>query len=96
MTNFTETRKCAAAARWECPSSTKATTRSRRAIGCGLPISYPHICYANRESQIKSLGYPESDKSQHALENQKTEAKIGVRVLNRMTGLGHPRFERTA
>ena len=29
-------------------------------------------------------------------ENQKTEAKIGARVLNRMTGLGCPRFERTA
>ncbi len=29
-------------------------------------------------------------------ENQKTEAKIGVRVLNRMTGLGRPSFERTA
>ena len=29
------------------------------------------------------------------LENQRTEAKIGVRVLNRMTGLGCPRFERT-
>ena len=29
-------------------------------------------------------------------ENQKTEAKIGVRVLNRMTGLGRPGFERTA
>ena len=28
--------------------------------------------------------------------NQKTEAKIGVRVLNRMTGLGRPHFERTA
>jgi hypothetical protein len=28
--------------------------------------------------------------------NQKTEAKIGVRVLNRMTGLGRPNFERTA
>ncbi|MEP2658712.1 MAG: IS5/IS1182 family transposase, partial [Sedimentitalea sp.] len=32
----------------------------------------------------------------HEFENQKTEAKIGVRVLNRMTGLGRPRFERTA
>ncbi len=30
------------------------------------------------------------------LGNQKTEAKIGVRVLNRMTGLGRPSFERTA
>ncbi|MEP2473260.1 MAG: hypothetical protein ABJH45_17145 [Paracoccaceae bacterium] len=30
------------------------------------------------------------------LENQKTEAKIGVRIFNRMTGLGHPSFERTA
>ena len=30
------------------------------------------------------------------LDNQRTEAKIGVRVLNRMTGLGCPRFERTA
>ncbi|WP_353055711.1 transposase [Epibacterium ulvae] len=29
-------------------------------------------------------------------ENQKTEAKIGFRVLNRMTGPGRPRFERTA
>jgi len=32
----------------------------------------------------------------HTIENQKTEAKIGVRVLNRMTGLGRPHFERTA
>ncbi|MEP3330147.1 transposase, partial [Sedimentitalea sp.] len=29
-------------------------------------------------------------------ENQKTEAGIGVRILNRMTGLGRPNFERTA
>ncbi|KPU84755.1 transposase, partial [Marinosulfonomonas sp. PRT-SC04] len=28
--------------------------------------------------------------------NQKTEANIGVRVLNRMTGLGRPYFEPTA
>lgn len=28
-------------------------------------------------------------------ENQKTEAKMGIRVLNRMTGLGSPSFERT-
>lgn len=32
----------------------------------------------------------------HNFENQKTEARIGVRVLNRMTGLGRPSFERTA
>jgi hypothetical protein len=31
-----------------------------------------------------------------AFENQKTEAKIGVRVLKRMTELGRPHFERTA
>ena len=31
-----------------------------------------------------------------SFENQKTEAKIGVRVLNRMTALGRPKFERTA
>jgi hypothetical protein len=30
-----------------------------------------------------------------AFENQKTEATIGTRVLNRMTGLGRPSFERT-
>jgi hypothetical protein len=30
------------------------------------------------------------------LENQKTEARIGVRVLNRMTELGRPKFERIA
>ena len=29
-------------------------------------------------------------------ENQRTEAKIGVQVLNRMTRIGRPRFERTA
>lgn len=29
-------------------------------------------------------------------QNQKTEAKIGVRILNRMTGLGRSKFERTA
>jgi hypothetical protein len=29
-------------------------------------------------------------------ENQKTEAKIGVRILNRMTALGRPNFQRTA
>ena len=32
----------------------------------------------------------------HTFENQKTEAKIGVRVLNQMTELGRPNFERTA
>jgi hypothetical protein len=30
-----------------------------------------------------------------AFESQKTEAKIGVRILNRMTELGRPNFERT-
>ena len=29
-------------------------------------------------------------------EHQKTEAKIGVRILNRMTELGRPNFQRTA
>ena len=29
-------------------------------------------------------------------ESQKTEAKIGVRILNRMTEPGRPNFERTA
>jgi hypothetical protein len=31
-----------------------------------------------------------------SFENQKTEAKIGVRILNRMTELGRPKFKRTA
>jgi hypothetical protein len=31
-----------------------------------------------------------------SFENQKTEAKIGVRVLNRMTEFGRPTFERIA
>ncbi len=31
-----------------------------------------------------------------SFKNQKTEAKIGVRILNRMTELGRPNFERTA
>jgi hypothetical protein len=30
-----------------------------------------------------------------SFENQKTEARIGVRALNRMTELGRPSFERT-
>jgi hypothetical protein len=29
-------------------------------------------------------------------ENQKTETKIGTRILNQMTELGRPMFERTA
>jgi hypothetical protein len=31
-----------------------------------------------------------------SFENQKTEAKIGARILNRMTELGRPNFERSA
>jgi hypothetical protein len=31
-----------------------------------------------------------------SFENQKTEAKMGTRILNRMTELGRPNFERTA
>ena len=31
-----------------------------------------------------------------AFETQKIEAQIGVRILNRMTELGRPNFERTA
>jgi hypothetical protein len=31
-----------------------------------------------------------------SFKNQKTEAKIGARILNRMTELGRPNFERTA
>lgn len=34
-------------------------------------------------------------KARH-FDNQKTEAKIGVRVLNRRTELGRPKFERVA
>ena len=70
LTNFTETLNRAPAARCECPSSTNATTRSRSAIGCDLPISCPHICHEDRESQSKPSGNPESDRSQHALETQ--------------------------
>jgi hypothetical protein len=32
-----------------------------------LPISNPHICHADRESQIKLHGNPESERSQPAL-----------------------------
>ena len=67
LTNLTETLNCAADARCECPSSTNATTRSRSAIGCGLPISCPHICHADREPQIKQCGNRESDWAQPAL-----------------------------
>jgi hypothetical protein len=31
-----------------------------------------------------------------SFENQKTEARIGVSILDRMTELGRPNFERTA
>ena len=34
-----ETRRCRAASRWPWRSSTNATTRSRTAIGCGLPVA---------------------------------------------------------
>jgi hypothetical protein len=31
-----------------------------------------------------------------SFESQKTEARVGVRILNRMTELSRPNFERTA
>ena len=31
-----------------------------------------------------------------SFENQKTEVQIGARILNKMTSLGRPIFERTA
>jgi hypothetical protein len=33
---------------------------------------------------------------ERSFENQRTEAKIGVRILNRMTAIGRPNFQRTA
>ena len=66
-TNFTDTRNPAAAERCECPSSTKATTRSRSSTGCGLPIPDPHTCLADREPRIRRHGNPESGSPQHAL-----------------------------
>lgn len=43
LTNFGKTRKCRAAVRFPCPSSTYAMTRVRSSIGCGLPIGDPHM-----------------------------------------------------
>jgi hypothetical protein len=37
-----------------------------------------------------------SELKAYTCNNQKTEANIGVRVLNRMTELGRPNFERIA
>ena len=70
------------------------------------------ICAHGRMAWQKSSGYNQRSRGEtqmgrrktvigpklkaRTIENQKTEAKIGVRVLNRMTGLGRPHFERTA
>lgn len=67
LTNFTETRNRAAAARCDYPSSTNAITRSRGAIGCGLTISPPHICHIDMDSLIKPHGNPESEWAPPAL-----------------------------
>jgi len=50
FTNPAETRKHSAASRYECPSSTKSTTRLRRSIGCGLPIA------CSRTASVMSCG----------------------------------------
>lgn len=41
LTNLIDTRNCRAVAVWVWPSSTMATARARRALGCGLPIIIP-------------------------------------------------------
>ena len=71
-----------------------------------------HIAAHGRIAWQKSTGYNQRSRGEtlmgrwkeiigpklkaRGFENQKTEAKIGVRVLNWMTELGRPSFERTA
>jgi hypothetical protein len=65
-----------------------------------LQSAQPHrdACYASTAGQRISrwkavIGYKLKART---FENQKTEAKIGVRILNWMTELGRPKFERNA
>lgn len=44
-------------------------------------------------SRLKAVIWPKLEA--RAFENQRTEARNGVRVLNRITVLGRPSFERT-
>jgi hypothetical protein len=57
---FTETRTWADVDRCEYPSSTQATSRTRSAIGRGLPNQNPHICQENKDSQVTFWGNPAS------------------------------------
>lgn len=75
FTNFGETRKCRAASRCPWPSSTYATTRVRSSIGCGLPISDPHICINSRESHHHQSGNPESERPRNALVPRNTSCR---------------------
>jgi hypothetical protein len=60
----------------------------RQIGGIGAPLTHLRL-----RGQINSLG---AKLKVRTFKNQKTEANIGVRVLNRMTGLGRPNFERIA
>ena len=67
LTNLIETHSRRAASVCVVPCSTSRTARSRNSIGCGLPITDPHICLNSMESQGKHHGNPESDQGRHAL-----------------------------
>ena len=51
-----DTRKCRAASRCPCPSSTKAMTRVRSSIGCDLPSMTPYIWQSQEIIKPLTLG----------------------------------------
>src|SRR5690606_7695748 len=77
MKNFTETRNRTSVDRNERPSSTQATTRRRSSKRWCMPSQIPHICHAERKTQIDLQRNPESESRQRALANTRRSEEDG-------------------
>jgi hypothetical protein len=68
--------------------------------GYGRMVWQTTSCYNQRSSIEKKIGRWKAviglKLKARNFENQTKEVKMGVRILNRMTELGRPKFERTA
>ena len=63
-------------------------------LGRSHPATISAAALRRRSGRWKAVIGPKL--KARSFENQKTEAKIGVRILNKMTEIGRPKFERTA
>lgn len=83
LTNLIETHSHRAVSVCVFPCSTSATARSLSSIGCGFPISDPHIYLRGKESQNARSGNSESDQDRHALSTY--TAPMSIQKNNRFS-----------